>query len=293
MRLLAAAVLLVLGVVVSPAQAAGATSGTAAGGATSGTAAADTIEAHYKVAGPWAVATADAPGLRLYYPADLGAGGFKHPIITWGNGTNAVPTQYAGVLNQLASWGFAVVASTDTTTGTGSEMIAAAQYLIDRNADSSSAFYGKLDVTRVGAVGHSQGAGGSVNTATKSGGLIDTVVPVALPAPIWVSSGDAFSVSRLACPVLFLSGANDVIISPNSALQTYYNQVPGAAAKALLKGADHNTVQGTGGGFLGYLTAWLMYRLQDDSYARGAFAGATPEINTNASWQNQVEKNLP
>jgi pimeloyl-ACP methyl ester carboxylesterase len=275
MKLVMLVVALLLGLQASPAQAA------------------DTIEAHYKVAGPWAVATADAPGYKLYYPADLGAGGVVHPIVTWGNGTNAVPTQYPGLLNQLASWGFAVVASTDTTTGTGSEMIAAAQYLIARNTDASSVFYGKLDVTKVGAVGHSQGAGGAVNTATKSGGLIDTVVPIALPAPTWVSAGDSFSVSQLTCPVLFVSGANDVIISPNSALQTYYNQVPGAAAKALLKGAGHNTVQGTGGGFLGYVTAWLMYQLQGDAYARGAFAGTSPEINTNAGWQNQTEKNLP
>ncbi|MEV1238642.1 alpha/beta hydrolase [Nonomuraea sp. NPDC049750] len=275
MKLVVAVIMVLLGIMARPAQAA------------------DTIEAHYKVAGPWAVTTADAPGYKLYYPADLGAGGVKHPIITWGNGTGAVPTQYSGLLNQLASWGFAVVASTDTTTGTGSEMIAAAQYLIARNADSSSVFYGKLDVTKVGAVGHSQGAGGSVNTATKSGGLIDTVVPIALPAPIWVGSGDKFYVDQLACPVLFVSGANDTIISPNSALQTYYGQVPGAAAKAQLKGADHNTIQGTGGGFLGYVTAWLMYQLQGDTYARGAFAGTTPELNTNAGWQNQVEKNLP
>ncbi|MEV0150339.1 MULTISPECIES: alpha/beta hydrolase [unclassified Nonomuraea] len=274
MRLLAAVVLLVLGAVAAPARAA------------------DTIEAHYRTTGPWAVATADVPGYRLTYPADLGAGGIKHPIITWGNGTNAVPAQYSGVLDQLASWGFAVVASTDTTTGTGSEMIAAAQYLVDRNSDASSVFHGKLDVTKVGAVGHSQGAGGSVNTATKTTGLIDTVVPIALPAPIWVSPGDAFSVSKLACPVLFLSGAADTLISPGSAIQTYYGQVPGAAAKALLKGAGHNTIQGTGGGFLGYLTAWLMYQLQGDTYARGAFAGSTPELNTNANWQNQAEKNL-
>ncbi|MEU7837869.1 MULTISPECIES: alpha/beta hydrolase [unclassified Nonomuraea] len=275
MKLVVAVIMVLLGIMARPAQAA------------------DTIEAHYKVAGPWAVTTADAPGYKLYYPADLGAGGVKHPIITWGNGTGAVPTQYSGLLNQLASWGFAVVASTDTTTGTGSEMIAAAQYLIARNTDSSSVFYGKLDVTKVGAVGHSQGAGGSVNTATKSGGLIDTVVPIALPAPIWVGSGDKFYVDQLACPVLFVSGANDTLISPNSALQTYYGQVPGAAAKAQLKGADHNTIQGTGGGFLGYVTAWLMYQLQGDTYARGAFAGTTPELNTNANWQNQVEKNLP
>ncbi|WP_214322881.1 alpha/beta hydrolase family protein [Nonomuraea sediminis] len=275
MRLLVA-VMLLLGILASPAQAAG------------------TIESHYKVAGPWAVASADVgSAYKLYYPADLGAGGVKHPIVTWGNGTYAAPTDYPGVLNQLASWGFAVVASTDKTTGTGSEMIEAARYLVARNADPTSVFYGKLDVTKVGAVGTSQGAGGAVNTATKSGGLIKSVVPIALPAPIWVAPGDKFFVDQLTCPVLFLSGTDDGIISPHSAVLAYYNAVPGAAAKAMLKGAGHTEIRGTGGGYLGYLTAWFMYTLQGDSYARGAFVGSPPEINTNASWENAAQKNLP
>ncbi|MER6948160.1 alpha/beta hydrolase [Nonomuraea sp. NPDC000554] len=275
MRLLAA-VMLLLGIKASPAQAASA------------------IESHYKVAGPWAVATAHVgSAYKLYYPANLGAGGVKHPIVTWGNGTYAVPMQYPGVLHQLASWGFAVVASTDKTTGTGSEMIEAAQYLVARNADSTSVFYGKLDVTKVGAVGTSQGAGGAVNTATKSDGLIKSVVPIALPAPKWVGSGDKFFVDQLTCPVLFMSGTNDGIISPHSAVLGYYDAVPGAAAKAMLKGAGHNTIQGTGGGYLGYLTAWFMYTLQGDTYAKGAFVGSPPEINTNASWKNAAQKNLP
>lgn len=275
MKLIAVVVLL-LGIMVSPARAA------------------STIESHYGVAGPWAVTTADVgTTYKLYHPANLGAGGVKHPIITWGNGTNATPAQYPGVLNQLASWGFAVIASTDTTTGTGSEMIAAAQYMVARNSDASSPFNGKLDVTRIGAAGHSQGAGGTVNTATNSGGLITSAVPIALPAPIWVGSGDKFYVNQLTCPVLFLSGTNDGLISPHSAIQNYYNAVPGAAAKAMLKGAGHNTVQGTGGGFLGYLTAWFMYTLQGDTYARGAFAGSPAEITTNTNWQDSALKNLP
>ncbi|MGP3936626.1 alpha/beta hydrolase family protein [Nonomuraea sp. KM88] len=275
MKLMVAVVLL-LGVLVSPARAA------------------DTIEAHYAAAGPWTVATADVGGeYRIHYPAGLGEGGVKHPIVTWGNGTDAVPTHYPGVLNQLASWGFVVIATTDTTTGTGTEMIEAAEYMVARNGDSSSVFHGKLDVGKVGAVGHSQGAGGSVNTATRSGGLISSVVPIALPAPIWVDADDRFHVDQLDCPVLFLSGTRDGLISPHSAIRNYYRAVPGAAAKAMLKGAGHNTIQGDGGGFLGYLTAWLMYTLQGDTHARGAFAGSTPEIGTNASWDNAAQKNLP
>jgi hypothetical protein len=36
-----------------------------------------------------------------------------------------------------------------------------------------------------------------------------------------------------------------------------------------------------------------MYVLRNDSTARGAFVGSPPEINTNTSWSNQAEKNLP
>ncbi|MEV4749282.1 alpha/beta hydrolase [Streptosporangium sp. NPDC049248] len=259
--------------------------------------AAGTIESHYAVRGPWAVTASDAGDAsgtyRLHHPADLGAGGFRHPIVTWGNGSHATPALYPGVLDQLASWGFAVIASTDTTTGTGTEMLAAAQYLVARNADPASPFHQRLDATRVGAAGHSQGAGGTVNAANLSAGLVTTAVPIALPAQLWVGAGDRFQVSQLACPVLFLSGSNDWLISPASALRGYYDQVPGAAAMALLKGAGHNDIQGTGGGFLGYLTAWLMYRLQDDDYARGAFAGSAPEFTANTAWQNQAAKNLP
>lgn len=250
--------------------------------------AAGAIESIYQVAGPHAVATGTSGGHRLYCPAVMTNG---HPIITWGNGTNATPDNYPGVLHHFASWGFAVVASTDTTTGTGSEMIAAAEHLRALNADSGSVFYGKLDIDKVAAVGHSQGAGGAVNTATGSG-FVAACVPIALPAQIWVSPGDAFNVAALTCPVFFMSGANDWLISSAGTLQGYYDQVPGAAARALLEGAGHNDIQNSGGGFLGYSTAWLRCQLMGDTHARAAFAGDPGELLTNTAWQNQAVKNL-
>ncbi|GAA2773063.1 hypothetical protein [Nonomuraea dietziae] len=52
-------------------------------------------------------------------------------------------------------------------------MIDAARYLVARTAVIRPAPSTELDVTKVAHVGHwAQGAGGSVNTATKSGGLI-------------------------------------------------------------------------------------------------------------------------
>lgn len=256
------------------------------------------IEAHYSVAGPWAISTGsytDGSGnaYDLFYPTQLGANGFKHPILTWGNGTNAVPGQYTGVLDQLASWGFVIIASTSEATGTGNEMLAGAQDMVSLNNNPSSIFYNKLNVSEVGALGHSQGAGGSVRATLNSGGLIKTDVPICLPAQIWISTpADAYNPAQLTVPVLFLGGSNDWLIASPGTLQGYYNEVPGAAALLVLNGADHNTIQGSGGRYLGYLTAWLMYQLQGDQYARGAFVGSPPEANTNTNWSYQMEKNL-
>jgi hypothetical protein len=259
-------------------------------------AAASAIEQTYAVRGTWAVSTmtvSDSAGSYVvHYPTNLGANGFDHPIVTWGNGTNATPSQYTGVLDQLASWGFVAVASTSTATGSGAEVLAGARYVVNQNTTAGSIFQGKLDTAHVGAAGHSQGASGALNAAVSSGGLITSVMTNALPDPIWVSAEHKTDFTRLTASVFLTSGTSDVIISTASGQQGYYNQVIGGAAKARLKGAGHNAIQGTGGGFLGYTTAWFMYRLQGDITARGAFVGSPPEITTNASWQNTAVKGL-
>ena len=259
--------------------------------------AASAIESQYKVAGTWAVSTAnvsDAAGSYvLYYPTNLGAGGVHHPIVTWGNGTGATPSNYTGVLQHLASWGFAVVASTSTATGSGVEVLAGANYLVNQNSNSSSIFFGKLDTTKVAAAGHSQGASGATNATVLSSGLIKSTVTFNLPNPSWVSPEHVTNWSQITQPILFLTGSNDWLIASASGQTGYYNGIAGPAAKASLKGAGHNNIQGTGGGYLGYFTAWLLYTLEGNTTARGAFVGSPPEINTNTNWQNQAEKNLP
>lgn len=257
------------------------------------------VEDRYAATGPWAVSTAtirDGTGRAIYelrYPTALGSGGVEHPIVTWGNGSFATPADYPGVLSHLASWGFAVVASTSSTTGTGREILAGAQHLVAADADPSSVFHGKLDTARVAAAGHSQGAGGAVNATTLSGGLIGSTVTYALPAPIWVGSADRFSVAALRGPSLFLGGQWDVLIASPSVLTDYYRAAGGPSAISVLRGADHNTIQRTAGGLLGYLTAWLKYTLEDDATARAAFAGSSPELLTNTAWSNQAVRALP
>lgn len=256
-------------------------------------AAAASVEQAFGAPGPWAVSTlAVDTRYVIHHPRDLGRDGTRHPIVTWGNGSWATPAQYQGVLNQLASWGFVVIASTSSTTGTGVDMLAAVDYLIARNTDAASIFAGTLDTARIAAAGHSQGAGGAARATLASGGRISTVVPINPPDPFWVNDADEFDFTLVTVPVLLLSGVADTWISPPRTVTDYYNKISGPAVRACLKGADHNTIQGSGGNYLGYLTAWLRYQLLGDGHAGTAFRGERPELLSNPAWSNQAVKNL-
>jgi hypothetical protein len=257
-----------------------------------GTRAVSTVEETFAAAGPWTVgvSTVDTRFV-IHHPADLAANGVRHPIVTWGNGSDATPAQYTGVLNQLASWGFVVIASTSSTTASGTEMLDAVRYLTEANDGPAGPFAGKLDPARVAAAGHSQGAGGAAR-ATLASSQIRAVVPINPPDPFWIPDADEVDVSLVRVPVLLLSGTDDRLISPPRTLTAYYNRIPGAAARASLNGADHNTIQQTGGGYLGYLTAWLRWHLFDDTHAASAFRGTRPEFLTNPAWANRAAKNL-
>jgi hypothetical protein len=288
------------------------------------------IELKYYASGPWAVtaspagACCDSSGNRfdLYYPTKLGAGGFKHPILTWGNGTYAKPDQYDYFLRHMASWGFVVVATEDEYTGPGQTILDAANFMIGENSNAASIFYRKLDVKEIGALGHSQGATGAINALIKSKGSIKTVIAIELPKHFFCSS-------KLNCTdtknltngsIFFIDGSEDGISPPTQyswesgeqSIQAYYDAAPSGIAKVkgTLIGPDHLDVQGqpecsngwifrrqlgcTFGvyGYLGYPTAWMMAQLQGDTYAAGAFAKGSGEIFSETTNWEYVEGNL-
>ncbi len=55
--------------------------------------------------------------------------------------------------------------------------------------------------------------GESFRATLHSGGLIKTAVPISLPAPMWVNQSDAFNVSQLTVPVLFLGGREEPLLA--------------------------------------------------------------------------------
>jgi hypothetical protein len=284
-----------------------------------------TIEQQFYVNGTWAVTVqtgtmcCDSLGNKfdLYYPTNLGAGGFKHPIITWGNGSFGKASDVDYFLKHMASWGFVIIATEDQNTGPGQTILDAANALITASTTPGSIFQNKLDITNVGAIGTSQGAGGSINALIKSGGTIKTVIPIELPAQIWCSTPPCVDTSHLtAGSVFFVDGSLDFVSPPNQdpsatglqSVAAFYTAVPAGVAKlkGTLIGPTHNDVTGQPDcthakvpclfgvyGYLGYPTAWMMDRLQGNAAAHAAFVNATGEMfHQPLNWQ-YVASNIP
>jgi hypothetical protein len=285
------------------------------------------IELKYYAPGPWAVtvstggACCDSANNRfdLYYPTPLGANGFMHPILTWGNGSFGSPLQYDYFLRHMASWGFVVIATEDQQTGTGQTILDGVNFMVHANGDPASTFFHKLNVNQIGAFGHSQGAGGAGNALIKSAGLIKTVVPIELPARVWCTLGpNCFEPANLTSgSVFFIDGSTDFPISPptqtpqtsgEQSVQAFYDATAGSVRKlkGTLIGPNHNDVQGQPDcahatfpcvngvyGYLGYPTAWFMYQLQGDAVAHGAFVNGTGEMFSETNNWQLVASNIP
>ncbi|MET9489711.1 hypothetical protein [Nocardia sp. NPDC006630] len=279
------------------------------------------VEATYHAAGPHPVAkragtdccssTGDA--WDIWYPADLGASGTRHPVITWGDGTWAHPREYDFLLSHLASWGFVVIAPDLTNTGSGTQMLDGVNFLTQQNSDPNSEFYGKIDTSAVATMGHSQGGLGALNAAAHSNGLVKTTVTLEMPGqglcdsmPPGVLDLNSCHVptGQISNSVLLISGTADPITSADSpsgnAMQDVYNALPASIpkARAALINASHNDIQGQPGctnfgcndgvdGYLGYVTAWLLDRLSGDAQAHSVFVSGTGEFQHNAHWADQ------
>ena len=263
------------------------------------------VEATYTPPGPYATTTGtvtDGAGnaiYDLYHPEDYAALGFRSPIVTWGNGTWAIPPYYSTLLGHLASYGFSIIATTSQETGSGVEIGDAAHYLVTQAGTASSVFYGNLDVTRVAAAGHSQGAGGATLAALNNPALIKTLMTFSLPITYWLNGP---SIAQLTRPAFLSSthGIFDSVIAPPVIERIFYETLNVPAALGIIldsdgKRADHASIEDTAyggnpGGELGYATAWLAYQLLGDTTAAAAFTGAQPELVSNSNWPGSAVK---
>lgn len=102
----------------------------------------------------------------VYRPAKWPDG--KIPVLAWGNGTCAQPEGYGTLLRYIASYGFFVIAANTRQVGDGTAMLHALDFAAAANQDPKSPYYGHLDFSKVGAMGHSQGSLATATAASDS-----------------------------------------------------------------------------------------------------------------------------
>jgi len=195
--------------------------------------------------------------------------GETYPVITWGNGTCGQSGGYASLLATVASHGFVVIASNSRWTDGGNmEMLKALDFAKAANEDESSVLYQKLNLDKIGAMGHSQGAGATANAAKD---------PRIKALILW--NGALTSPEK---PFLSVSGERDT--APNTPVSMA--AAVGAAPKPGAWLFYHKVLE-TGGSVTGHLTlmeqaervteptvAWWKYMLNDDPEAKKMFVGA-------------------
>ena len=284
-----------------------------------------TIEAKYTALGEHEVSTKEYDAnvatigkYAVWYPSDLGNSDNKYPVVIFANGTGSTSDTYKAFFKHLSSWGFIVVGNDDKNTRTGASLNSTIDFLMQENENKDSIFYHKIDLDNIGIGGHSQGGPAVFNMVTNQehGDMIKTLYAASATSSYHTAiygDGWEYDISKVNIPTLLTAGtgtwdagsatSKDQVnddkkgiaqgICPLWSLQENFNLLPDTIQKVIArrKNVDH------GDSYLqfdGYMTAWFMYWLQNDTEAGKAFLGETPELLNNSLYLNQkinIEEN--
>ncbi len=233
------------------------------------------------------------------YPEELETANSVYPVVVWGNGTANTYENYRASLTSLASYGFIVVGCNDSNMGDGRTLYEMGRYVRELNEDPGSLFYGKIDTDNIGAAGHSQGACGAVNAATRyeeSQTLFKSLYTTSMPklsmcvdGKDWQFAYWQYDVSKIEVPYFATTGTlflDSFWISPLSAMKENFANLTGKAPAymARQKGANHNIVNEFHGS--GYFNAWFCYTLKGDETAGAAFVGEAEIGRNKGRWKD-------
>ncbi len=271
------------------------------------------LESYYSQKGGHAVTSMEVPceekgynQYRIWYPVDLESSDRRYPVIVACNGTGSGYMEgmtdaagYVAHFEQIASWGFIVVANNESDSYSGESAVKGAKLLLGWNDDKESIFYEKVDAQKIGVTGHSQGGAGCLNAAIKHGGgnIFKSIYSVSgtqldLSVGLW-GEGAAYNISAIQVPCCFVTGigAFEDIVIPLSNLQANYDAVQEGVPAVMMrrKNSDHGEMVSKGDG---YLIAWFLYTLCDDVNASKVFCGEEAEIFINTNWQDVAAKAL-
>ena len=242
--------------------------------------------------------------IRIWYPSEMKNNQDDYPMVVVVNGSNTAALNYEAYFERLASWGFIVVGNDDRQSGIGISTSQTLDYMLEQNQNSNSLFYEKIDTQNIGIAGYSQGGAGAIRAVTEceNGSLYKTIFTGSAAHSYLAQMWGGYDASKVSIPWFMTAatgtsddtGATDVAkewlgVAPLSSLVENYNAMSDNVFKlrARVVGAEHEEMQMKTDG---YMTAWMLYHLQDDQEAGKVFLGEGAEILHNTNWQD-IEKN--
>lgn len=248
------------------------------------------------------------PTHTLFCPKDLSVFGSsrKLPVIAWGNGACAnSPWEHINFLSEIASYGFLVIAigpmPQEGEKGTGgssaSQMTAAINWAVAQNDNEKSAFYHKLDLSKIAISGMS--CGGLQTLEVASDPRVSTTVvcnsgifinpATAMPGMPDLKKDDLL---KIHTPTLYILGGEKDIAYVNGMDDfSKINHVPVFVANMDV-GHGGTYAQAHGGEFAKVAIAWFSWQLKGDSDAARWFVGSPCGLSGNSLWKIQ-KKMIP
>jgi hypothetical protein len=227
-----------------------------------------------------------SPSLKVFRPVGAGTnsspGGL--PLVIWGSGGCAFDSPvYTGLLSTISSHGFVVV----TTAGRAQQgfadratnlddLKAALAWAERENIRAGSALNGKIELTRVGAIG--QSCGGELAIDLGADPRVSTIAVF--------NYGIGGSVlKKLHGPVLLVNGhETDFAMGASRGSYDEIGHLP--AFYAALRGAGHlgTVIEPGGGEFANVASNWFLWQLRGDKTASAMFVGQQCGLCVNKNW---------
>jgi hypothetical protein len=246
--------------------------------------------ADFAARGPFAIQRESGVGPNAGYdivrPARLGEGGRKHPIISWNNGTRYAIGEYQDLLDHWASHGFVVMGAHTNSTRGGAVHRAAIDWLVAENARAGSAYSGMLDLTKIGAAGHSQGAGATITAGANIPAAMRIVTTIAM---LPISAFERAHLAEHRASMLMISATDDP--RANTVAEQALADVTTEYVDAQWVGVHEDAAHP---GMHGPTVAWFRYQLMGDAAARAQFypAGSCGLCSADG-WRRVQFKNSP
>jgi len=243
------------------------------------------VEQKYHESGPYQVTVHSIDDIHVFVPDTVHNAPL--PTVVMVNGTGLKALHYRPVFEHLASWGFIVIGNDDSNAWNGRSAIVSLEKALCQNSMENSPLYQRIDLHRIGVVGHSQGAMGAINAATEDD-RFKVLYAASCPQKSLAKKLDwSYSMKTISIPTMLVAGTGwiDRRISPLESLLHLADELPDTTPMLLgrLNGVEHRFVLHEGDA---YMTAWLRHFLANDADAAAALASDNPEILNNPRWQD-------